>query len=76
VCAVGTRTQSGMPQDVFQEETLKEERSKFKDMLGGYSKQLGKYTNYIVVILFAILLYHQIFTQNHNSNKGIYDTIS
>jgi magnesium-transporting ATPase (P-type) len=57
-CAIGIRTQSGMPQNVFQEQTLKEERSKFKEMLGSYSKQLGKYTNYIVVILFVIILYH------------------
>ena len=68
-----------MPQESIKDQTLKEERTDFRQQVFDYSKNIGKYSNYVVIILFLVILYHQINPRKQESeqqNKIIADSIS
>ena len=55
VCAVGHRTQFGMPVEFEDDYQIRDEKSPFKDMLSAYSLKLGNYGNYLVIFLIALI---------------------
>jgi hypothetical protein len=55
VCAVGHRTQFGMPVEFEDDYQIRDERSPFKDMLSAYSLKLGNYGNYLVIFLILLI---------------------
>lgn len=59
VCAVGHRTQFGMPVEFEDEYQIRDEQSPFKDMLSNYSLKLGNYGNYLVICLILLIPFRQ-----------------
>jgi len=60
VCAVGSRTQAGMPAMIPHDSELNNETSHLRRMFARYSLKLGSYSNYIVILIILIVPFRRL----------------
>jgi magnesium-transporting ATPase (P-type) len=56
VCAVGERTQFGLPVDIDIDISLEKKKTPFKEKLEQYSHVMGGYTNSIIMFLILMII--------------------